>query len=105
MNSKLDPKWANSQGLFALAQHSLNYLLRHLIRTVDPKHTGTEFHVVDETILRFVGCLFGMSAGELTPWRTLRITMPFRHGGLGIVRWWSPATLHTWAVSFGIGKC
>ena len=26
-----------------------------------------------------------MSAGELTPWRRLRITMPFRHEGPGIV--------------------
>ena len=84
VNSKLDTKWANSQACLPW-HNTVNHLLRLLIRMVDPKHISAEFHVVDETSLRFVGCLFGMSAGELTPWRTLRITMPFRHGGLGIV--------------------
>jgi hypothetical protein len=83
--SKVDTTWADAQGLYALAHFSLNHLVRHLIRTVDPRHIRAEFPRVDEAITNFVGRLFEMAPNDFTPWRRKRLTLPYRHGGFGLI--------------------
>ena len=83
--SQIDTQWADAQGLFALANLSLNHTLRHLLRTVAPIHLREIFPGVDRDIQKFVGGIFGLQPTEFTPWRRKRLFLPYRHGGLGFI--------------------
>lgn len=83
--SRFDTKWADAQGLYALAHLSINHLLRHLLRTVNPEQIRQAFPQVDKAMLKLVGAIFEMKEGDLTPWRIKRITLPYRYGGLGFL--------------------
>jgi hypothetical protein len=83
--SRIETRWAAPQGLYALTQLSLNQLLRHLTRTVDPRHIRDHLRRVDTAMLKLQGRLFDMREAEFTTWRNLRITLPYRFGGMGLI--------------------
>ena len=49
--SRIEHAWADSQGLYALVRLSLNHLLRHYTRTMDPRLIEDEFACVDRDTL------------------------------------------------------
>jgi hypothetical protein len=82
---RLDDRWADTQGLYALVQLSLNHLLRHYTRTIDPRLIAQAFQRVDDAILQLAGRLFRMMPDEFTDWRKFRLTGAFSDGGIGII--------------------
>lgn len=82
--SRVDPSMANAQGLYALAHSSLNHLLRHLMRTVEPRLIVEEFARVDTRMQDYVAGLFHAALHEISDWHRLRLSLPLRNGGLGI---------------------
>jgi hypothetical protein len=74
----------STQGLFNLVRVSANHLLRHLLRTVDPRLTTVAFEGLDGTTSELVGRLFHASASDLTDVTRTRLGLPGSMGGLGI---------------------
>jgi hypothetical protein len=81
---RLHAPWASTQGLFSMMRLSVNHLLRHLLRIVDPTICMDEMARLDEATVRCVGHLFHMSASDLTECRRTRIGLPGSLGGFGI---------------------
>jgi hypothetical protein len=83
--SRVETRWAAPQGLHALTQLSLNQILRHLTRTVDPRHIRDHLQRADVAMMQLQGRLFDMKDNEFTTWRAQRITLPYRYGGMGLI--------------------
>lgn len=81
---RLNASWMNPQGLYHLTRDCANHLLRHLLRTVDPKITTEMFRVVDDQTMALVAEIFSITPEELTPTVRTRITLPISKAGLSI---------------------
>ncbi len=81
---KVNQAWATPQGLYILLRDSANQLLRHLLRTVDPRLVRDEFTQVDTRTREIVYRLFDITPGQRSDIIATRIGLPGSLGGLGL---------------------
>lgn len=82
---KLNKSWATVQAIYHLLRDCANQMLRHLLRTVEPRLTVEAFEPVDARTLDILCGIFDINGESRSDFVKVRMGLPGRFGGLGVM--------------------
>ena len=82
---KINRAYASPQGLYHILRDCANNNHRHLLRTVDPNLTIPVMREIDTAIRDTLCRIFDIPKSEMSEILLTRISLPGRHGGMGMI--------------------